>query len=504
MNNNRGFILLLAFILMIPLTFLAGYLLYLVTSESRDIAAQIEDVQLLNLAEAGVQRAKREIRDDYLSTTQTGVAELRGAVVSETGSVGSQDNIQYEEDGNATIDCTYGVSGCLDAVFLSGFDANYTNTRIISVFLGAFADRQGAGGAGATATLEVSYSTDGNFPQAGNTVLSATLTTVPTYYEQDITNDRVWTWGTIMNSNFTIRARRTADFNDRNVLLDYLYLKIVYEIDTNTEPWFTGSYQAYPITLGTGTIQSVSITAEQGKVHLNTATQGLLRYLMVENGIGDPAASQVATNIINYRNTPNQFDTIEELRQVAGVTQTIYDAIDQDITVYSFINGAAVQPTAPRAPVNINTASPAVLEAIFDPLTFSSPSDIPNLAGAIIAQRNIAPFTCFYSSDTNVTTDFYDFERSQSYLSNAEDDRVLGNADASSLIPRQGGTLENALTTEFAYDTNAFYISSLVNIGGAGGRNYRVKTILGDSGATTFTTFSGDSTSVGWRKENFE
>ena len=96
---------------------------------------------------------------------------------------------------------------------------------------------------------------------------------------------------------------------------------------------------------------------------------------------------------------------------------------------------------------------------------------------------------------------FYNLVLSVSGLSNAEDDRVLGNADASALIPREGGASQDALTTEFSYDTNAFYVQSLADVGG---RRFRIKTILGDQGTKTFTNYAADTTSVGYRKENYE
>lgn len=488
MNSERGFILLISFIFMVVLTVLVGSLVYMVAHEGIDFAIQTEDVKMFYLAEAGTERALREIRDDYATTTQTGVAEIRGEDTDSSVSVGNPDRIRYEEDGNAII------NNNSDEALLKTFDANYTNTRITKVELGVRADRAN-GGTGAT--IEVAYATDGVFPN-GNTKLTQALTTTLTDYYADVTADRIWNWSTIMESSFTLRAVRTA--GNRNINLDYLFLRITYEIDTNTEAWFTGTYQTYPLSLGSGTIQSVSIAAEQGKVHINTASQSLLRYLMVEDGIADTTANTVATNIVTYR-TSNNFDTIEELQQVSGVTSAIYDAIDQDITVYSYINTFAEGPTGDRAPVNINTASQAVLEAIFDPISFNSSSDITNLANDIITQKNTAPFTCFYSSDSSVTTDFYDFVRSRSYLNNNEDDQVLGNADASILTPREGGDNDNAVTTEFSYDTNAFKVES---VGRVNNRDFRIKTILGDQGNKTFTTFVGDTTSVGYRQENFE
>jgi len=488
-NDKSGFILILTFILMLTLVLLGGALLYMVTYETRDMGAQIQDCELLNLAEAGVQRAMREIRDDVLTITQTGIADLRGEDTSGSVSVGSINNIRYLEDPNATINDNS------DIALLRAFDANYVNTGIISVLLGVRADR---GGGGTGATIEVSYTTNGAFPEAGNTVLTQALTTTPTDYLVDITADRAWTWATIMSPNFILRAARTA--GNRRITLDFLYLRVTYEIDTNTEPWAAGSYAAFPISLGSGTIPSISIIAEQGKVHLNTASQALLRYLMAEHGVADATANTVATSIVNYRAT-NNFDSIEEIQQVSGMTLSIYDAIKPDITVYSFINAYAQGPLGARAPININTASREVLEAMFDPLTFNNPSDITNLADAIISQRNTTPFTCFYASDTSVISDFYDFERSQSYLSNTEDDRVLGNADASLLEPRSGGDSEDALTAEFCYDTNAFKVESLAEVSG---RRFRVKIILGDDGAHAFTNYSADTSAVGWRRENFE
>lgn len=487
-KGERGFVLLWTFILMIGLIFFASALGYYISHETKDVGFQYEDTKLLYLAEAGIERAMREIRDDYLTSTLTGIAEIRGDDTSGSSSVNNDDRMRYEEDANAVINAS------TDVALLKDFDKNYSNTRIVKVELGILANRAN-GGTGAT--IEVSYATDGTYPNS-NTKLTQALTTTATRYHQDVTADRSWDWVAVMGANFSLRAVRTA--GNRDINLDYLYLRVTYEIDTETEPWHTGTYQSYPLSLGGGTVESVMISDEQGKVHLNTASQSLLRYLMVENGIDDTTANTVATNIVNYRST-NEFDSIEELQQVSGVTSSIYSAIDQDITVYSYINTYAQGPAGARAPININTASQAVLQAVLDPLTFDNASDITNLASDIITQRGTSPFTSFYSSDTGVTTDFFDFVRSRSYLSDAEDDRVLGNADASSLVPREGGNNEAALTTEFSYDTGVFKVES---VGKYNNRSYRVATFLGQDGAKTFTTFSGDTTAAGYRKENFE
>jgi DNA uptake protein ComE-like DNA-binding protein/Tfp pilus assembly protein PilX len=494
MNNERGFILLLTFIFMIVLTALVGSLLFMVTYETRDMGVQIQDYKLLNLAEAGLARALRAIREDVSPASQTGTAYLRGADTTGSSGVANVARIRYigESTGNATIDADS------DIAQLRALDANYTGTRIISIYLGVRAKRAG-GGTGAT--IQVSYTTNGVFPEAGNTALIQALSTTRNEYFANITADRTWTWPAIMSSNFILRAQRSA--GDRNINLDAIYLRVTYEIDTNTEPWATGSYATFPISLGSGTIQSVSIIAEQGKIHLNTASQPLLRYLMVEHGVADATANTVATNIVNYRAT-NNFDSIEEVQQVSGMTLSIYDVIKPDITVYSFINTYAQGPLGARAPININTASREVLEAIFDPLNLGA-TDPASLATDIINTRAAAPFSCFYSFDSAVTTDFYDFARSRNYLSAAgdpdEQDRVIDNADASLLAPVAGSTGFSAVTAEFCYDANTFKVESLADVLG---RKLRIKTIFGKDGAHTFTTFVGDTTTIGYRKENFE
>jgi len=62
---------------------------------------------------------------------------------------------------------------------------------------------------------------------------------------------------------------------------------------------------------------------------------------------------------------------------------------------------------------------------------------------------------------------FYNFARTRSYLSTSgnpdEQDRVLDNADPSSLIPISGSVGYNGVTTEFCYASNAFYVDSLAN-----------------------------------------
>ncbi len=232
--------------------------------------------------------------------------------------------------------------------------------------------------------------------------------------------------------------------------------------------------------------------------------------------MGIASAATKATNIVNYRGAglANPFDSVEELQQVTGITASNYTAIKNYVTAYSFVNSNVYRPTGPRAPININTAPFEVLKAIFDSLTLGA-GDSTTLANAIITFRNSTPFVGFYTSaSTADNTYFYNFVRNAAYLSTSgnpdEKDRVMDNSDASSLIPYASASGNpsaafTALTTEFCYAGNAFYIETVVSLGG---RSLRLKTLRGNgydlNRTRTFATYSGDTTFSGWRKENFE
>jgi len=488
--------------------------MYIVSVTTRSAGTTSADYKMIELADAGIERAYRAIKDDTSPVTATGTADLRGATTSGTaGTATTRNYIRYVSTlgsvpGDGLV-LAMSASGAGTNVVLQNFDLNYLNATIRSVMIGCRYAKSSSGGN--NPTLTITYTTTGVFPDVSSSTFSTTVSSTSYNAEplttlgataMNITADRTWTWSLINSANFQIRATASNSSN-RSVNLDFLFLRVTYDIDTNTDPWYTGSYAIYPVTLGGGTIQSVTITDEQGKVHLNTASQAMLRYIMVENGVADATANPLATAIVAYRTGANgPFDSVEELQQVPGMTGAIYAAMAPDVTVYSYINTGAQNPAGSRAPININTAPREALLAIFDPLTFSAPSDRTSLADAIITRRGSAPFTCYYSANAAVTTDFYDFVRAQSYLSDAEDDAVLSNADASLLQPtRFGGASGSCLSTEFCYASNAFNVSSL---GRVGTRNVRAQTIVGHDGSRTFTTYVGDPAPAGWRKENFE
>ncbi len=502
MKNKKGFILILTLIFMTVLTVFTGALLYMATADMRNVAPQSDDVNMGGMADAGINKAYRAISDDYAGSapspgSRTGVADLRGADTSLSSSIGAQDNMRYIDSVNATINNNN------DLAILRTFDSNYTNTRIVSVVPYIRASRA-TGGSGAT--VQFSYTTDGiNYTTLLTQVLPNSAVIVP-YAGTAISG---LTWSQIMSPNFRLRAIRTAGNRDVNV--DSMYLQVTYGIDTLKELWATGGYATFPISLSGGTVDSITVTDEESKVHLNYASQLLLQNLLTNLGVSSAATK--ATNIVNFRGAPltNPFDSVEELQQVTGITVADYTAIKNYVTAYSFLNPnsynthpATAASTSVRAPVNVNTAPFGVLKAIFDPLGLGA-GDSTTLANAIITFRNSTPFTCFYTSNAAVTTDLFDFVRSQGgYLTAAEQNTVIDNADASYLAP-VSGFINATETTEFCYASTVFNIDTLVSLGG---RHFRVKTLRGNGYDTSrirsFATYSGDAIFSGWRKENFE
>lgn len=490
-STKRGFILLITLVFMTALTVIVGSMMYVITYQTRSAGAQMEDVHLEALADAGEERAYRAIRDDYLITTATATADLRGGDTSLSVSVSSPDNMCYIDSKRAMINNNN------DEGIIRTFDSNYTNTRIISVVPYVRAARQ-TGGAGAT--LQFSYTTNGVDYIILLTQVLPNSATLVDYAGSAIAG---LSWDQMMSPDFRLRAVRTA--GNRNMYVGGMYLRITYCIDTLKEPWATGNYETFPVSLNGGTIESVTITDEASKIHLNYASQDLLENLL--NNLGVAGAATKAANIINYRGLglTNPFDTVEELQQVTGITPDDYSAVKDYLTVYSFINSNVYRPSGPRAPVNINTASFEVLKSVFDSLNLGA-GDPATLANGIISFRNSTPFVGFYASASDVdNTYFYNFVRNAAYLSTSgnpdEKDRVMDNGDPSFLIPFSGAAAFDALTTEFCYAASVFYIETLASFRG---RSLRLKTLRGNDGSRVFSTYAGDTTLSGWRKENFE
>ncbi|MDP3788891.1 MAG: helix-hairpin-helix domain-containing protein [Candidatus Omnitrophota bacterium] len=138
--------------------------------------------------------------------------------------------------------------------------------------------------------------------------------------------------------------------------------------------------------LGAGTY-TVTALDEQAKVNINTAPN-----IMFQNLGFTPTQ---AGDIVNYRSTNGDFAVVEELRKIPSIGSAAYDAVKTSITVNSYldINSSG------RSPVNVNTASDAVLTAVLKGLKSSGTpikdADVTSLKAGIITARPIDSWTEF-------------------------------------------------------------------------------------------------------------
>ena len=70
----------------------------------------------------------------------------------------------------------------------------------------------------------------------------------------------------------------------------------------------------------------INSTIPSGKVNINTAS---IEELMTLNGIGEAKAN----DIIKYRETNGNFETIEDIKKIEGIGDSIFAKIQEDITV---------------------------------------------------------------------------------------------------------------------------------------------------------------------------
>jgi DNA uptake protein ComE-like DNA-binding protein len=466
------------------------------------------------IAEAGIERAVRAIRDDT-STTQTANPAADGycAIIcldgyQYTGAGGS--NYDYalfygSTDLSSTTNHTATNRYCTlnstnDYVIAYDFQQrfNLMGTPILSMEIGIRVSKSSSGGT--DPVLQLSYTLNGSsYTNVGSPItVSNSAWGAPQFFTISPTP----AWSALNGTNFRIRATQTNTAS-RNSSIDYLCIRITAKIDAITEPWYatfknaSGNPVTVNIPLSSGVVESAPIDDEHGKVHLNYASQSLLHYLMFECGIADATANTLATNIVTYRGS-NWFDTVEELQQVSGMTTAYYDLIKDYVTVYSWVNSNVQRTTGSRAPININTAQRQVLEAVFDPLGLGA-SDPATLASAIITRRATTPFSSMISSNpADTSSGFARFLDTQTaYLSAAEISYIRENCDASLYNRTRTASWNNSnvTTTEFCYSSKVYSVTSTGKVQNA----YRItKRVFEDDG--TFTITSGALTLNYWKE----
>lgn len=104
---------------------------------------------------------------------------------------------------------------------------------------------------------------------------------------------------------------------------------------------------------------SVQVTDESGKVDINLASAGLIKSLFVASGVNDKVSSSIADAVVDWRDQDSlkrvdgaedrdysasgllyeakddEFDSIEELSLVLGVTPEIFNRVKPHVTVYA-------------------------------------------------------------------------------------------------------------------------------------------------------------------------
>lgn len=90
--------------------------------------------------------------------------------------------------------------------------------------------------------------------------------------------------------------------------------------------WIPTEEEAETLPLEMGAGSGVGVSAQGGKVNLNTASK---ETLMTLTGIGEARADA----ILAYRQTAGGFQTIEDIMKVSGIKESAFQKIKDDITV---------------------------------------------------------------------------------------------------------------------------------------------------------------------------
>jgi hypothetical protein len=482
MRNERGATLLFTFIVMITLIAIVGAFLYMTYIRTKSTGYDVASSTAFWAAEAGLQYGTSALKADRSAAYQT----------SNPAASGYSDVVYLEGYQSGGLHpAKYGVHyerACLHGTDFTDPDPSYAilkswanaevqvwdfqqrfnliGTPIHSLAIVFRAIRWPAQG-DIDPIIQLQYSPDGGttWYNAGSEIAMDTSDWgAGSYRTVDITSlaGVPTDWSGFINNNFKLRAIRTNEGN-RNCRVDWLALKATIEVDALTEPWGSSSYATFPYTLGDGAIQSITISDESAKLHLNYAGQDVLRYLAEECGFTAAQAATFAQEVIDYRST-DYFDYIEALMRLPSMTQQLYNLIRDYVTVYSWVNNQVTRPTGSRAPVNVNSADVKVLKAIFRTVVSSTRADA--LANYIVTQRATAPFThlgssyAYHNADTKSFL-YYLCTLPGTVLSDAYS--VAENADASfynsTLTDSWNGNDESA--TEFCYYSNTFLVNAV-------------------------------------------
>jgi len=473
----KGMSTVFAVFTLLVLSILATVIFSVVSSDIESAALKVRSSRALSTADAGLQIGMQAAVDDVNAAVQTVAPAANGyhaQIYLEGYSAAGQDGSDYGDacfhgtDWNTQNESPCTLDRVIDAqVIVWDFQQrfNLIGTRIKSLDLMVrVRKRQQGGGGQDDPIIQLEYTINGTDLTPTWTALGAPITVSNGQWNNQAYTTVSFTtlidWDTFMNStsDFRIRARRTNGAGSRICEIDWLALRATVEIGAVTEPWASGSYITLPASLGTSQLTALAIADESGNAHLNYASQLLLANLAEQCGLSAGDAATFASGIVSYR-ASNNFDSVEELMQVSGMTQVWFDAVSDYVTVFSWVNDQVTRPAGQRAPININTADARVLRAIFR--ASLNAADANRLANDVIARRASNPFTHLGSSrayQDNDQTSFRYFLSTVSGLTPAEEDAVAESVDGS--FYNSGLTTSwtgaDTTVTELCYYTNTF------------------------------------------------
>lgn len=205
--------------------------------------------------------------------------------------------------------------------------------------------------------------------------------------------------------------------------------------DTINEQW--AQTPAYTGNLFTDSSYNVTVVDEQRKVNINNANALLL------DNLPGLSATDVA-NIINYRTT-SSFKTIDEIKLVSGIGQDTYNNIKDYITVDSYVDTHF-----DKSPVNVNTATLAVIKAVLaglrDGANTISPTEADTLANHLIGDdTNKRPFSSWQEFNNSINNAVSD-----GHITAAKARIIKNNCNPNRNKP-------SAFTAEFCFDSGGVY-----------------------------------------------
>lgn len=228
---------------------------------------------------------------------------------------------------------------------------------------------------------------------------------------------------------------------------------------TSVSPdWLNGTIN---VDLGSGRSYTATVTDEQSKVNINTASTTLLENLFVNLGFTSVDANQKANSIITYRSTNGNFGALEELKKVSGIDDTTYNTIVGSLTVNSYLDTNS----SGRSAINVNTASDIVLEAVLENLSDGVPSNTissADAAGLISRIKAIRPIGNWKDFEDAVDLAITDSTKRTIVKNNCNPNRARAGVDVSTA------------TTEFCFFSGGYYtIDSTASINGTAGKNIK-------------------------------